>query len=224
MGDSDELGTLMIPSKVFESAVAIWNYHQMGHQLSVCDLIFVLGSHDLRVAERAAELYQQGLAPRVLMSGGFGNFTKGHFSKPEAELFAEVARENGVPDDCLLIEGRSTNTGENVQFSRELLEASGIAVSSVIAVQKPYMERRTFATIRKQWPGVSVCVTSPRISFENYLQGALTFDIVTNIMVGDLARIIEYPRLGFQIHQDVPSDILTAYQFLVSQGYDQHTC
>lgn len=33
------------------------------------------------------------------------------FPKPEAQLFADVARRCGVPDEAILIEDKSTNTG-----------------------------------------------------------------------------------------------------------------
>ena len=38
-------------------AKKLWDYHHMNHALEKADCIFVLGSHDLRVAERAAQLY-----------------------------------------------------------------------------------------------------------------------------------------------------------------------
>jgi len=40
-------------------------------------------------------------------------------------------------------------------------------------------------------------------------------------MVGNLQRILLYPRLGYQVEQDVPEDVLAAYRFLQSQGYDR---
>lgn len=50
----------------------------------------------------------------------------GEWAVPEAELFAEEAMKKGVPGDCILIENKSTNTGENVRFSRAVLEKAGI--------------------------------------------------------------------------------------------------
>ncbi len=205
-----------------EAAQMIWDYHLMGHRLEPCDLIFVLGSHDLRVAERAADLYHQGLAPVVLMSGGLGNFTKGVFNEPEADLLAAVAREKGVPSDRILVENRSTNTGENVSLSRALVTRLGMNVDSVIAVQKPYMERRTFATIRKQWPEVRLGVTSPQLSFSEYCTEDFPRQQVIEIMVGDLQRIRDYPAKGFQIRQVVPDPVLRAFDMLVARGYTAH--
>ncbi|MFR1319075.1 MAG: YdcF family protein [Akkermansia sp.] len=112
----------MTPDEAIE---ILWNYHHVGQELRPADLIFVLGSNDVRVAEYAAELYKRHLAPVILFSGGMGRFTGG-WAVPEAELFAEAAIKAGVPENCILIENKSTNTGENVRFSREVLKRAGI--------------------------------------------------------------------------------------------------
>lgn len=126
-----------------ESIEILWEYHHVKQELRPADLIFILGSNDVRVAEYAAELYARKLAPLLLFSGGMGRFT-GEWAVPEAELFAEAAMKKGVPEDRILIENKSTNTGENVRFSRTILKKAGIPdPASLIALQKPYMERRT---------------------------------------------------------------------------------
>lgn len=194
----------------------------MNQKLEPCDLIWALGSHDLRVADRVAGLWHEGLAPIIVMSGGFGNFTEGVFKKPEAELFAERAMDLGVPEEAMIIENRSTNTGENVAFTREILAKRGIEVKRVIAVQKPYMERRTFATIAKQWEEVEVKVTSPQLSFREYCGKEISEEKVIHIMVGDLQRIMEYPKKGFMLKQEVPEEVMEAFEFLVEAGYRGH--
>ena len=204
------------------AAQAVWNYHRLGHVLEPADLIFVLGSHDLRVAEHAADLYHRRLALRVVLSGGLGRLTAGNWTRSEAEMFAEVLRSRGVPDSALRLEKCSTNTGENIRFTRELLARQGIAVRSLIAVQKPYMERRAFATIRQQWPEVAVRVSSPPLEFADYGSDIIPIEEVIHIMVGDLQRILEYPRLGFMIPQAVPDNVRQAYDFLVAAGFTRH--
>ena len=42
-----------------------------------------------------------------------------------------------------------------------------------------------------------------------------------SIMVGDLQRIKLYPEKGFQIHQEIPRDVWSAYEELVKAGYNQ---
>jgi len=209
-------------AEIQSAARLVWNYHRLGHRLEPADLILALGSHDLRVAEHAADLFHRGLAPRVVLSGGLGRLTADSWTRPEAGMFAEVLRERGVPETAILLETRSTNTGENIQFTRRLLAEQGIGVGSVIALQKPYMERRTYATIRKQWPEVTAQVSSPPLDFENYANDLIPIDQVINIMVGDLQRIIEYPRLGFMIPQEVPDDVGQAYRLLIGAGYTTH--
>ncbi|MDG1363199.1 MAG: YdcF family protein, partial [Akkermansiaceae bacterium] len=203
---------------VEEAVQIVWDYHLMGHDLQAADLIWALGSHDLRVADRVAELWHIGMAPLVVMSGGLGNFTKGIFEDAEGDLFAERAIELGVPKDVILIENRSANTGENVEFTRKLLDSLEIKVNKVIAVQKPYMERRTFATIARQWEEIEVQVTSPQLSLEEYCGDFITRDELVHILVGDLQRIIDYPKRGFMIEQVVQNDVMEAFQTLVMAG------
>lgn len=203
-------------------AQLIWDYHHLHHQLAPADLILALGSNDLRVAEYAAELYLRGWAPRLMFSGNVGALTRGRFAKSEAETFAEIAVKMGVPESALLIEPASTNTGENVVFSRRLLAAQQLDPSSFILVQKPYMERRAWATFQNFWPGKRVLAASPPISFADYPTADLPRDLVINIMVGDLQRISRYPSLGFQIAQEVPAEVWQAFEQLVTLGYDRH--
>jgi len=204
----------------------IWSYHHMNHQLARADVIVVLCSHDTIVAERGAELYLDGWAPLVVFSGGLGAITRNLWTDPEADRFARIAAGMGVPEDRILIENRSTNTGENVQFTRDLLADRGIDPATLILVQKPYMERRTYATFNKVWPGKSVRVTSPQLSMDDYLarysNNALSADDVISIMVGDLQRIREYAARGFQIAQEIPAEVWQAYEELVRAGYDRH--
>jgi uncharacterized SAM-binding protein YcdF (DUF218 family) len=205
-----------------ELAQKIWDYHHLNHELEKSDVIFALGSNDLRVAERAAELYLQGWAPLLVFSGNSGILTRERFSKPEAEMFAEIALKRGVPESAILMETESTNTGENVTFTRRLLESKGINPDSLILVQKPYMERRAYATFMNFWPGKRVIVASPPIPFSEYPTEELPRDLVINIMVGDLQRIRIYPGRGFQIEQEIPDDIWQAFERLVELGYDRH--
>jgi uncharacterized SAM-binding protein YcdF (DUF218 family) len=204
----------------------VWDYHQLHHALAPADAILVLCSHDTAVARRGAQLFLDGLAPLLIFSGGLGSITKQLWDVPEADQFAAIAIEMGVPADRILIENRSTNTGENVLFTKRLLAERGLDPQSLILVQKPYMERRTFATFRKVWPEKSVTVTSPQVSLDEYLcaysNASLSIDDVISIMVGDLQRIRVYPEKGFQIPQEIPPDVWAAFEALVAAGYDRH--
>ena len=203
-------------------AKTLWDYHHVNHILKKSDCILALGSHDLRVAERAAELYLQGYAPLVIMSGGLGNFTKELWTEKEADQFAAVAIEKGVPEKNILIENNSSNTGENILFTQKLLAEKKLNPQNFIVVQKPYMERRSYATFKKHWPDKDLIVTSPEISFEQYPTNDIPIERVINIMVGDLQRIKFYPDRGFQIYQEIPADVWSAYEKLIGLGFDKH--
>lgn len=194
----------------------------MHHQLAKADCILVLGSHDTRVAERGAELYLQGWAPLLIFSGMLGNFTRESWTETEADRFAAIARAKGVPPEAILIENRSTNTGENILFTQQLLQQRQLDPQSFILVQKPYMERRSFATFKKHWPDKELIVTSPQLSFEDYPSPDIPIEKVIHIMVGDLQRIQLYPAKGFQVYQEIPADVWAAYERLVALGFNKH--
>lgn len=206
----------------FDLAQILWHYMHMGHEMQPSDVILVLGSNDLRVAEQGADLFLRGLAPRIVFSGNVGRLTEGVFKKSEAECFAEVAIAKGVPAEAILIEPRSTNTGDNIAFSRELLASQGIDPQRLIVVQKPYMERRAYATFMNFWPGKDIRISSPPIAFADYATPELPLKLIINILVGDVQRIRVYPAKGFQIPQDIPDDVWSAWEELVARGYTGH--
>ncbi|KAI8628759.1 DUF218 domain-containing protein [Xylariaceae sp. FL1651] len=210
---------------VQQDAETLYEYHQLHMTIDQkVDAIFCLCSLDTRVAERAAQLFLDGYGDYLIFSGGSGKLTQDRFDKPEAQIFAEIALQLGVPEDKLIVEPRSTNTGENVRFTYALLQEKRLLLRSFILVQKPYMERRTYATFKKQWPDAStdILVTSPRLIWKCYPNEDNPVDLVINIAVGDLVRIKEYPARGFQIPQDIPAEVWMAAQRLIKEGYNSH--
>jgi uncharacterized SAM-binding protein YcdF (DUF218 family) len=212
----------MVTNETLRLAKKLWDYHHMHHSLEKADFILVLGSHDLRVAERAAQLYFEGWAPMITFSGGLGNFTKEVWTETEADQFAAIAVSMGVPEEAILIENKSTNTGENILFTQQLFARKNLDPQSFIVVQKPYMERRSYATFKKHWTDKKLVVTSPQISFEEYPTEEIPLERVINIMVGDLQRIKLYSQKGFQIFQEIPENVWQACEQLIASGFDKH--
>ena len=214
-----------LDERTMQLAEVLWDYHHLLHHLEPSDAILVLCSHDLRVAERGAALFLEGWAPLLIFSGGLGTITRALMTTPEADQFAAIALGMGVPADRILIENQSTNTGENVRFTRALLKSRGFDLRSFILVQKPYMERRSYATFKQVWPEPEVRVTSPEVSMAEYLSaythGSLSPHDVVSIMVGDLQRIKVYAERGFQTPQHIPHQVWEAYEELVALGFDE---
>ncbi|MEZ8095462.1 YdcF family protein [Photobacterium swingsii] len=203
-------------------AQKVWDYHKLDHTLIKSDCIFVLCSNDVRVAEYAAQLYLDGYAPFIIFSGGVGELTQGMFEGSEAEHFAQIAADFGVPESKILVEPQSTNTGENIQFTQALLENEGLDPQHFILVQKPFMERRTYATFMRQWPNKHCVVTSPAISFDNYPNDVISYSDLINVMLGDLQRIRVYPEFEYAIEQPIPDDVWQAFESLVDVGFKEH--
>lgn len=204
-----------------ELAKMLWSYNKLYQTLEKSDCVIVLGSHDKRVAERGTNLFQEGYAPLIVFSGGFGRLTDKRWTKPEAEIFAEVALNMGVQKESIFIENKSTNTAENLQFTKKILHEKGLSLTRVILVTKPYMERRAFATWRKLYPEIGVIITSPTIEYDDYpIDTDLPKEEMINIMVGETQRVKLYPQKGYILHQEVPHTIWEAYKELVKRGFN----
>lgn len=204
--------------KLYQHIEHLWSYMQLDQPLTKADCIFVLGSNDVRVAEYAAQLYLEGWASNLVFSGGTGRLTEGVFEQSEAETFAAVAKDLGVPSEAIVIENKATNTGENVHFTYELLQQLGHQFSSFILVQKPYMERRTYATFVKQWPGEysHLCVASPKTRFSDYFNEDIDLDTTVRAMLGDFERIKTYPAMGFQTEQEIPPSVEDSFNSIAA--------
>jgi uncharacterized SAM-binding protein YcdF (DUF218 family) len=211
-----------ISDEHMRDAQVVWDYHLMHHALRPTEAAIGLGGCDDGVAPYAAKLYHNGLFPLVLFSGGTSGATKNLYADGEAAHFRRQALELGVPDEAIIVEPNATNTGQNVAFSRQVLEAAGIRPISLTLIAMPYMERRAYATFAKQWPGVDLVCTSAPTNLGDYIARFEDPRLVISMMVGDLQRVIEYPKLGFAIEQEVPEDVHAAFKRLVVAGFDAY--
>ena len=194
----------------------------MKQPLKPCDAAIAMGSHDLRVAAYAAQLIIEKWAPILICSGGSGRLTDSIWQESEASLFAKAAIAAGLPAEKILLEDKSTNTGENLVFSRLLCEKHNIPMSKILLIHKPYMERRVWAAAGKMWPDTQVTVTSPSISFLDYPTNEIPLEQVIHILTGDFQRVLIYPEKGYALTQPVPDNAMHAFDLLTRQGFTQH--
>ena len=203
----------------------LWDYLGMHQTPEKADVIVGFGNFNDNIARRAAELYLQGYAPKILFTGGLGRNTKNLLPEPEADRFARVAMECGVPEGDILREDQSTNTKENILFTREMLEKLGLKHDRILGVHQPFMERRICAAMGVYWPEQSFRVTSPQVSIPEYLREAerqgMTREGSISVIVGDFQRMDLYARLGYQLPQEIPEDAWEAFRQLVDMGYDK---
>ncbi|MEV7079727.1 YdcF family protein [Streptomyces sp. NPDC093516] len=209
----------MISAQAWADARLLWDYHFMHHAPRPCSVAVGLGSHDLGVADVAAEMYHQGMAPVIVFTGATSPTTRARMPRGEAVHYRERALELGVPESAVLLEPRATNTGENIEFTKAVLAEAGVKVSSVLLVSKPYEERRSYAMMRKMWPDVEVVCASTSMSLEEYADSIGDARMVIDMIVGTLQRVLVFPRLGLAIEQDVPDAVVAAFERLCAEGF-----
>jgi len=138
-----------------------WQYFPP-EQLPKADIIVVLGGGTGPVqypreivelggaADRifyAGWLYHQGVAPRLLLTGGYLSW-RGTINGSPAEDMAMILKMLGVPDDSMLLEEKSANTYENALFSKDILDREG--VSQVVLVTSALHMPRSVALFENQ--------------------------------------------------------------------------
>lgn len=213
------MSTTVLPRNLQADVETLWAYHDMRHELRPCDVGIGMGSHDLGVAIYIAELYHQGLFPRIVFTGSNAPTTIDRFPHGEAVHYRDHAVTLGVPADVISMETNATNTSENLTHSRKILEEAGLRPASVLLISRPYQQRRAYATCRKVWSDVDVVCASRPLPLDEYIASIGDVDRVINMLVGDTQRITEYARRGFTVEQGMPDDVHAAYQRLVDAGY-----
>ncbi len=186
------------------------------------DAIVGFGVFDLSLPRYCADLHRQGLAPRLIFTGGIGAGTGG-LGGPEADVWrAEVRRSHpDLPDPVFILENRSTNTSENVRYTAELLERQhptlqfGRGIRSAIIVASPSRLRRVRLTLRQQQPEVVLTRMLPRVDFdaERALYEREGVPYVPHLL-GELDRIATYAQRGWIAPEPLPEEIQTARDVL----------
>jgi uncharacterized SAM-binding protein YcdF (DUF218 family) len=110
----------------------------MAGRCSEADAIVVLGCRGrtalVRRLDRGVRLFQAGVAPLLVLSGG------GAGPVAEAEQMREAALASGVPEAALLIDRESRNTLENARNTARLLESRGLR-SVLLVSQRAHLPR-----------------------------------------------------------------------------------
>jgi uncharacterized SAM-binding protein YcdF (DUF218 family) len=94
----------------------------------------------------AAHLYHQGVAPRILLSGGYIPWM--NVSNAPADDMAGILKMLGVPEEALWYESESRNTYENALFARQILTEQGI--DQIILVTSAMHMPRAVGLFEKQ--------------------------------------------------------------------------
>ena len=166
------------------------------------DIIFVPGNGYPQMAERAAQLYKQGLADFVLPSGRYSvvnqkfsgvmakqDVYNGNY-ETEWEFLQQVLIKNGVPSECILRENMATFTYENAIFSRQVTDKAGLKIKKAILCCKSYHSRRSLMYYQLLFPDTEffvVPVDADGITRENWRKTEEGIEAVT----GEINRIMK---------------------------------
>lgn len=204
-----------------EETLFHWLAFRDPHTTVRYDAVIGFGHFDLSIPRQCGELVRQGAARRVIFTGGIGAGTA-DLGKPEADAFvAELAQDHPDLAREALIENRSTNTGENIGFTRELLQSLdpslplGEAIRGVLLVATPCRQRRVWLTWQKLVPEVAAWNAPPLTDYESLaaLYASKGEDIRRQLL-GEFERIRDYPSRGWIADGEIPEDIAESAQIV----------
>jgi hypothetical protein len=190
--------------------------------VAICDAVIGFGVFDLTLPRFCGDLYISGCVRRIIFTGGVGAGSA-DLGQPEADAWcAELLRAHpGIPRGHIILENLSTNTGENVRFTTELLARKhpnlslGRGIKTVIVVASPSRLRRVRLTLQHRHPQLHILGRHPGASFEEELAlyAGKGIDLVAHL-AGELDRIVDYAARGWILPEPLPPPIAAAHQVL----------
>lgn len=186
------------------------------------DVMIGFGHFDLKIPRHCGKLYMDGYARRIIFTGGIGSGTA-DLGQAEAVAFREELewRYPSISAEAVIVEDRSTNTSENVQFTAQKLETEypdftfGEQIKKAIIVANAYRQRRVFLTCRRNLPQVKFYNLPPATTFEEEWQLFSNKGIdFTELLLGEIDRIIRYGEKGYILRENIPKKIYDNYVFL----------
>jgi len=186
------------------------------------DAVMGFGMFDLSLPRFCGELYSRGQVQRIIFTGGIGAGT-GDLGGREADVWQQtlVQAHPTIPAADLVLENQSTNTGENVSFTADLIArtrpdlAFGVGIHRVIIVASPTRLRRTWLTLRRQHPGLGVTrrLPSTTMARDAALYASQGLDYHRHLL-GELDRLVAYPARGWIVDEPLPPALVAAREVL----------
>jgi len=170
------------------------------------DCIFVFGGRSMVRAEKAAQLYLAGRAPRILFTGGVkGEPTRGRV--PEAVRLRDHAVRSGVAEADVIVESESSvGTKDNVLRSIPVLESAiGLAaIRRLLVVSVPWHMRRCLLTLRTYAPPWFEYVWCPADYVDHQPHNWWQSAEATRYVMAEVDKLTRYVREGDLLDRDVP--------------------
>ncbi len=129
------------------------------------DVILVTGGSRPQLIEKSVELYKQGYASHILISGGANPKLKGWGT--EFEYLKNIALSSGVPEDAILKEDQAKHTFDNANSSWNVLQNSNLKTKKVILVCKAHHSKRALLTYQTAFPINTEFIVCPIVDERN---------------------------------------------------------
>lgn len=210
------------------------------------DVLILLGNSIPYTIKCAVEAYKNNLCDRILINGGIGHSTEilreqirkdEKFNciqvenRAEADIFFDIMTKiYDVPENKIIVENQSTNCGDNALKAVNLLKKLDISYSSLLLVQDPTMQLRTYASFKKHVDNKDVKIINyapfiPAINSDLKLtnrdiDGIWDEKRYLELIMGEIPRLRDdingYGPCGknFIFHVDVPNEIEEYYNKL----------
>lgn len=128
--------------------VLIGQYLSPADNLSRADAIVVVSGDSDRM-KQAIDLYKQGYASRLILSGA----AKDGFPSNALAMHIE-ASQSGIPNEAVILEEKANNTYENALYTKEIVLSQGM--KNIILVTSPYHQRRVYETFKNVFKGSNI--------------------------------------------------------------------
>jgi len=152
----------------------------------------------------------------VVCAGGRGRHTPSAWGS-EARHFADILVGQGVTPSKIVVEDKSTNTGENLRFAKDALLKLGVQPKSILLTLYPILQLRAVLTARKLWSDQLTLMSWAAFlpDFERPIPGWPLGEWRRRLLwesVGEINRLIEYqkPDKQFIGPFSIPGEILQA--------------
>lgn len=171
--------------------------------LEEVDIIFILGGSYAELAEEGSKLWKMGLAPLILPSGGVScklDSFGGPKSKKEIynstydtefDFLKDVLLRNGVSEESILKENKSSFTKENAYYSRLVTLENKLTIKKAIICCKAFHSRRCLMSYQFEFPHtkfyihpVTISKDHAVVSKETWMQSKVGIDLV----LGEIQR------------------------------------
>jgi len=168
-------------------------YKALAHtdDLSPADAIFVFGAQSNARIDKAVELFKQGYAKQIIISGRGPNWQT-VTDLTEATRMSERSQELGVPAGAIILEEQALTIPDNVKRTLDLFDSLGLRPKKLIIVAsswvllRAYIDWLRFPDSPIEIIRVAPALVDPEMSPENWH----THEKGVNLILNEYAKIL----------------------------------